>query len=55
MLDEEWIHLLTERSFLQEMLEETDSDAWISRRGYESRLREVEARLAEMPEGDHEG
>ena len=52
MMSEERIHLLSERTFLQEMVDTAPEEAWISRMGHESRLREIEARLAELPEDE---
>lgn len=51
---EERLNLLSERALLQEMLAGLSADAWMSRLGFESRIRDIDEQLASMPENQPE-
>ena len=42
---EERLNLLSERALLQEMLAGLSADAWMSRLGFESRMRDIDEQL----------
>ena len=50
MSREERLNLLSERALLQEMLAGLSADGWMSRQGFESRVRDIDEQLAGMPE-----